>query len=173
MARLFSTRLGNTLLFLVLAVAMGHLFLTLGNDFTPSVHTFLHQHFPARYPDDIAGTITASGDLGNWTMHPNVCHSGEPREYFGVEFFDETQPRLGGQIVLPPDGEPSVSLNSPAKGGSDTIHRGGCQLWDVDLNRTNTRYNAIWGLTGHAKFNCEFHDPESRIAADLNINNCH
>ena len=165
-------RLGNIVFGCVLAAAMGGLYLTLGNSFNPALHKFLNRHLPGQFPDSITGIVTASGDVGNWTIHPNACFSGETKEYFGFEFYDESQPQSGGQLVVPPDTDSSVTLNS-SKGGTDTFHRDDCQVWDVDLHRTNTRYNAIWGLDGHAKFDCQFHDPDSRITADLTVHECH
>ena len=161
------------MLFFGLVIVLGTSFVSLQDDFSPSWHKALHKHFPQRYPDDISGTVSASGGVGTWVMQVNVCHSGEPRQYFGFEFFDHAQPQLGGNIVLPPNRDDVVSVNTPGQGGSDEIHREDCQVWDVDLNRTNGRYNGIWGLQGHVKFDCTFHNPDARLIASLDIRKCH
>ena len=140
--------------------------------FVPPVHRVLHG-MPGLFPDDASGTVTAHGGSGDWTMHVNACQSGEYRQFFGVTFFDESQAKLGGRLVLPVEGDQTLLVNTPARGGSDEVRSGACQVWDVDLQRTGTSYNRIVALQGHARFDCRLSNPEARLVGDLRFRSCH
>jgi hypothetical protein len=120
------------------------------------------------------GTATLSRDSKNWTMHVNTCQSGQRQQYFGVAFFDETQPQTGGRVVQPEDGEPHVVMNVPGTDYGVRYSRSDCKVWDVDIQRTNSSYNDIWAIEGHARFDCEMGEPEvSHATGDLKFDSCH
>ncbi len=156
----------------LLTLAIVLVFLRGCSAFVPPLHRLLH-HIPYLFPDDATGTVTATGDFGNWTMHVDQCLSGERRQYFGAAFSDHAQPTLGGHIALPEDGEAHIDIDTPQKGGSDVIQRGGCQVWDVDLQRSNSTYNNVYAITGHARFDCTFQNPDAHLAGDVQFRSCH
>ncbi|AEU38730.1 hypothetical protein [Granulicella mallensis] len=119
------------------------------------------------------GTATLSRESKNWTMHVNTCQSGQRQQYFGVGFFDESQPQTGGRIALPEDGEPHVVLNVPGTDFAVRYNKSDCKVWDVDVQRTNSSYNDIWAMEGHARFDCETSAPESHTTGDLKFDSCH
>ncbi len=140
--------------------------------FSPPLRRLLG-HIPYLFPPEAAGTVTSTGGTGDWTMHVDECESGERTQYFGIAFFDHTQRALGGHINLREDETPLLSINTPRQGGSEEIRSPGCSVWDVDLRRTNSTYNNIWAMDGHARFDCQYHDPEARVTGDLQFRSCH
>ena len=142
------------------------------SNFSPPLRRLLG-HIPYLFPPEVTGTVTATGTTGNWTMHVDECESGERSQYFGIAFFDHTQHALGGHINLTQDETPLLSVNTPRQGGSDEITSPGCAVWDVDIRRTNSSYNDIWAMKGHARFDCQYHDPEARVTGDLQFRSCH
>ena len=119
------------------------------------------------------GTATLSRDSKTWIMHVNTCQSGQRQQYFGVGFFDETQPQTGGRIALPEDGEPHVVMNVPGTDFAVRYSKSDCKLWDVDVQRTNSTYNDIWALEGHARFDCTTSQPASHATGDIQFDSCH
>jgi len=121
------------------------------------------------------GDATLSTGTKSWTMHVNACTSGERRQFFGVTFFDENQPQSGGRLILPVDREASLGMNRPDKNYSVVFKRSDCSLWDVTVDHTNSTYNGIWAVEGHARFDCTVPDTDTTLHAtgDLQFDSCH
>ena len=122
----------------------------------------------------VKGDITLASPVKSWTMHVNSCSSGERKMFFGVLFSDKKQPAMGGRISMPEDGEPRIILNRPDADYAVAYGKRDCKVWDVDLQRTNSTYNNIWGMTGHARFDCETtDDTASHAVGDVQFGSCH
>ena len=140
--------------------------------FVPPLRRLL-SHIPYLFPPEVSGTVTSTGSTGDWTMHVDDCESGERAQFFGISFFDHSQPALGGHFNLGRDETPLLSVDTPQQGGSEQILASGCSVWDVDIRRTSSTYNNIWAMKGHARFDCQSHDPDVRITGDLQFRSCH
>ncbi len=121
------------------------------------------------------GNVTLSTAAKSWTMHVNRCTSGDRRGFLVVSFFDDKQPGTGGRLILPVDHEASLGLNRPDKNYSVSFKRSDCSLWDVTVDHTNSTYNGIWAVEGHARFDCTVPDTDTTLHAtgDLQFNSCH
>ena len=139
--------------------------LTLIRHFAPGLVSHL--------PGGITGTITAAGTPESWTMTPTDCDSGEPRQFLGISFYDLHQPKLGGRLVIPVDDPTHIVLNTPTQGGAVRLDKTECTTWDVDAHRNNSTFNGIWGVTGHARFDCTFDDPVAHFTGDVQFHSCH
>ena len=124
-------------------------------------------------PGGASGFITSTGNGENWTMQPSSCQSGERRQFFGAMFFDNRQSRLGGRIASPEDSPTHIVLNTPTQGGAVELTRDQCTVWDVDLHHTSSTYNGIWAVSGHARFDCTFDQPQARFTGDIHLHSCH
>jgi len=122
----------------------------------------------------VKGNVTLSIPTKTWTMHVNACASGERKEFFGVMFFDEKQPQTGGRLALPEEGEPHISLNLPDADYAIEYRKSDCSVWDVSLDHTNSTYNGIWAVKGHARFDCTTtDDTPSHATGDVQFDSCH
>jgi len=122
---------------------------------------------------DTTGTITSTGESGNWTMHISSCGSGQPYSYFGVGLFDRHQKDLQARIVLPESGEAHVTASIPGTNQEMNFPRSLCSTWDVDVEPTHTMYNHVRELQGHAKFTCDVPDGVGgHITGDVVFDSC-
>ena len=126
----------------------------------------------AIFPSNASGTIVASGTPGNFVMHITKCYTGERQQFFGVNFFDEDQPRTGGHLVIPIDEDPYISLNNLNSGGSQIYRSTSCQSWDAELHHGWRSYARMRNMVGHVRFDCQFHDPETHVTGDLTFRSC-
>ena len=151
-------------------VMIGTLLDTTASFSSGSLRSMFHR---AGFPDDGTGTVTSSGATGDWTMHVNACVSGQRQSYWGVAFFDDDQRNLGGHLALPESGPEHVVVN--LSNGQDSLQfdQNQCTVWDVGLNHTNTSYNRIVGIAGHARFDCRNAEPAARVVGALQFRSCH
>ena len=124
------------------------------------------------FPPEVKGTITSSGAGGNWTMNVTSCISGIHRGYFGAAFFDDKQSQLGGHVAVQENGDQDIMINTPPSGGSVRLSPGSCSLWDVSMLETgSTRFHPVI-MGGHARFRCDFVNPEAHMNGNVDFRFC-
>ena len=102
----------------------------------------------------IEGGFTATGDqLGEWTIAPDRCGSGQRSGYFGVQLQVGNSASPAVRLIEDPVEGRLVIVQTP---GGDT-HRftpSQCEAMDLDLIQTNTSYNDVWLMKGTAHLEC-------------------
>ncbi|WP_263358552.1 hypothetical protein [Acidicapsa ligni] len=110
------------------------------------------------WPDDNSHAASADSVVideknGTSNFSPTQCDSGQRRMFYGVIVTDPGQPELSARIVLPESGDPHVALQR--RGKQDLVFkRQSCSVWDVSIEQTNSFYNQVQNLQGHAYFDC-------------------
>lgn len=119
----------------------------------------------------IGGTLTVRSDLyGEWTMTPDDCFSGERQLFFGADIVGGDDSDLV-RIVLDPLEGYALAMNVPGEDVAIVLREDdGCERFDLDLSRGNTRVNNIWEIAGHARVTCRF--AELEVSADLSFSGC-
>lgn len=123
--------------------------------------------------DDLGGRLAVRSDeYGSWTMSPTTCYSGEHQQFFGVDLTQDGDVARGVRIVLDPVDGYTLLVNVPERDIALVIGEstGGCELFDLQVERTNVRINNIWAVEGHAFVKCRAGATE--IDADLEFSGC-
>jgi hypothetical protein len=123
--------------------------------------------------DDLTGRLSVrTEEYGSWTMSPTTCISGEHQLFFGVDLTEDGDVASGMRIVLDPEMGYSVAMNVPGHDLSIKLEEPAtdCEIFDVLVQRGNTRVNNIWEVEGHATLKCRLTGLE--IDADLQFTDC-
>jgi HSP20 family molecular chaperone IbpA len=126
------------------------------------------------FGSDVEGTVEADIPQfkAKWQMTPTACYSGERSGFFGVDLIEDDDQDTLVRIASDPIEGYRVATNVP--GTDKSVHvaaEDGCQTFDIDVVRTNTRINNIWDVEGHAVVDCEL--PGLSLHIDLNYAGCH
>lgn len=107
-----------------------------------------------------------------WEMTPTACYSGERAGFFGVDLAENDDQETLVRIVSDPIDGFSVGTNVPRQDVAVFVSAAdGCETFDVDVVRTNTRVNNIWAVDGHALVDCDL--PGLSFHVDVNFAGCH
>lgn len=122
--------------------------------------------------DGLGGQIEVRTDeYGSWNMSPTTCTSGERQLFFGVDLVEDGDVGRLVRIVLDPVDGYTLALNVPDHDVALVIgEEDGCEVFDLEVRRTNVRINNIWAVEGHARVTCRAADVE--IDADLTFEGC-
>ncbi len=102
----------------------------------------------------------------------NFLHLRIHRGYFGAAFFDDKQSQLGGHVAVQENGGQDIMINTPPSGGSVRLSPGSCSLWDVSMLETgSTRFHPVI-MGGHARFRCDFVNPEAHMNGNVDFRFC-
>lgn len=126
------------------------------------------------FGSEVDGTVAAAVAefKTKWHMTPTACYSGERAGFFGVDLAQDDDPETLVRIVSDPIDGFSVGTNVPRQDVAVFVSAAdGCETFDVDVVRTNTRVNNIWAVDGHAVVDCEL--PGLSFHADVNFAGCH
>jgi hypothetical protein len=120
----------------------------------------------------LSGEVTVrSTAYGEWSMAPDACFSGEHQLFFGVDLSQDDDVADAARIVLDPLDGFKLALNVPGEGVAIVLGEGdGCERFDVQVVRGNTRINEIWVVSGHARVTCRL--PDIEVDADLEFSGC-
>ena len=102
-----------------------------------------------------SGTVhlTSSG-LGNRTLAPTDCASGERQVFFGADFLDDQG--ITTRLIIDPTGTASLRLfatDRPLDQGV-VFHRQDCSRFELSLDRTGWRINDVYDLRVSLDFEC-------------------
>jgi hypothetical protein len=125
-------------------------------------------------PDEkLSGTLTVDHAIyGSWTMSPTVCVSGQHEQFFGVDLTEDGDVGSGVRILDDPIEGYSLGMNIPGEDKALVLRAPAkeCAVFDIHLERGNTRINDIWTMQGHANIECRLVGVE--IVADLRFSDC-
>jgi hypothetical protein len=103
----------------------------------------------------LSGSLSASGqDIGNWVLTPDICESGDRRNFFGVRMFTSHDNQLAFVYVEDPLKGRGITVNIP---GTDSgFHFGGqaCKVLDGSLQR-GAKINQVWSVSGTIDVDCQ------------------
>jgi hypothetical protein len=122
----------------------------------------------------IDGSVSAEIDEFDamWTMTPTRCVSGEHAGFFGVDLIAGDDAETLVRVVQDPITGASFLTNVPGTDRSVVVDASaGCELFDVEVVRENSRVNNYWNVAGHALLECA--SPGFSLRVDLNFSGCH
>lgn len=129
------------------------------------------------FGSSVDGTVEAAVDDGEdiqakWHVSPNACYSGERAQFFGVDLTHDDDQETLVRIAQDPIEGFRVGTNVPGEDIAIFVQQSdGCDTFDVEVVRTNTRVNNIWAVEGHAVVDCEL--PGLSFHVDVNFSGCH
>ena len=121
----------------------------------------------------VEGTVEVeTAEFDAWRYSPDRCFSGEPLQFFGVDLIDG-EPEIGRitRIVQDPVEGFSVAINVPGEDIALVFTGDGCERFEIEIMRENSRVNEIWNMSGFADIQCE--TPGVRLDIDASFENCH
>jgi hypothetical protein len=120
-----------------------------------------------------AGTVTLkSAALGDRTLKPSSCQSGEHQLFLGADFLDGQG--VTARLLVEPTGAASLRLfetDHPLDPGL-LFRRQDCGRFELSLDRTGWRINDIWDLRASLDFECRNGAGET-AAGHLATEHCH
>lgn len=122
----------------------------------------------------IDGSVTARVDEFDaaWTMTPTRCVSGEHAGFFGVDLLAGDDQDTLVRVVQDPIAGASFGTNVPGTDRAVFIDaEAGCELFEVEVARENSRVNNYWNVTGHALIDCVSAGLELHV--DVSFSGCH
>ncbi len=122
--------------------------------------------------NEVHGTVTAHGkQVGNWTMTPDVCVSGERNQFHGAQFFVDGNDVLGISFIQPIGQDPALTVNLPGKHQAARFGPADCKTLSGHVERQNSMVNRITNVRGSVTFDCGAAD--DRVSGELTFSNCH
>lgn len=122
----------------------------------------------------VHGTLSAEIDefAAKWTMTPTRCVSGEHAGFFGVDLIDGDDQDTLVRVVQDPVEGASVGTNVPGADKAVFLGAGdGCEVFEVEVVRENSRVNNYWNVSGHAVVDCSLDGLELHV--DIGFSGCH
>src|SRR4051812_36709783 len=120
-----------------------------------------------------AGSVTlTSPALGDRTLHPVECRSGEPQLFLGADFLDGQG--IVTRLIVAPTGAASLRFFDAAHPLDPGVlfRREDCGRFELTLDRTGWRINDIYDLHIRLDFECRAASGEA-AAGRLATDHCH
>jgi hypothetical protein len=120
-----------------------------------------------------AGSVTLhSLTLGNVTLNPALCESGEREFFYGADFFGNQGITL--RLIVEPTGAPSLRFFEAAHPLSPgtLFRREDCSRFELSLEHTNVLINEIRDLPVSLTFECRTASGET-ATGHLVAEHCH
>lgn len=118
----------------------------------------------------VKGQMTAQGQIGNWTLTPDACVSGDHDGFHGVTL----RTSAGGHSVMvvhdPIDGD-LVAVSQPATDHVVRLSRANCTKFDMNVSENGVVYNRVAELKGHIDLECS--TPAATLSGDVTFDGCH
>ena len=107
------------------------------------------------FDEDLSGSLhSRGGDLGDWDLYPEVCYSGEPEGFLGVDIGTEDFAYSVRYVQDPAQG-PIVVAFLPMSSQRRLFYPEDCFDFEVYLKRTNEYIDDIELLDGFIDVHCE------------------
>jgi hypothetical protein len=119
-----------------------------------------------------AGSVTLrSQALGDRTLRPTACQSGEHQLFLGADFIDQG---IATRLIVEPTGAVSLRLFDTAHPLDPGVlfHRQDCGRLELSLDRTGWRINDIYDLRVSLDFDCRTASGDT-AAGHLATDHCH
>jgi hypothetical protein len=120
------------------------------------------------------------GRLGDWTLSPDDCSSGERDGFHGVWLFGGDGPEKRLQLVKNPGFGYIVRIPVPGTCDADgdceavVLTESSCDTLDADVHRDkgHTQTNDVYHLEGHVRLDCEI-EGGARLSGEAVFEDCH
>jgi hypothetical protein len=123
---------------------------------------------------EAAGTVQlTSASLGNRTLAPTACASGEHQVFLGADFVDGPQ-GITTRLIIDPAGVATLRLfatSQPLDQGL-LFRREDCSQFQLSLERTGWRINDVYDLRVSLEVDCRSASGDS-IQGALTVGHCH
>jgi hypothetical protein len=131
----------------------------------------------------IEGSITSTGEaLGNWTLIPDKCMTGDRSRKVGATLYTDKNPNLFVELFKDPYNRVLIAVAIPSRCDKKTgackaviLNQGQCSEYSADVKLTNVMTpDDFRGADGHVSLNCNVHVgvKKSRITAHVKFLNC-
>lgn len=118
----------------------------------------------------MTGSVSASGpEIGNWTLTPDICRSGDRRNFFGVQLFSKHDSKLALLYVEDPIRGVVVSANVPGTDYAYRFSRKDCTTLDGSLQR-GPLINYVRAINGNIDIDCQTNS--AKLKGHLTFKNC-
>jgi hypothetical protein len=124
-----------------------------------------------------AGSVTLrSQALGDRTLKPTACRSGEHEVFLGADFLDDQGDNQGitTRLIVEPTGAVSLRLFDAAHPLDPGLlfHRQDCGRFELSLDRTGWQINDFYDLRVSLDFDCRTASGDT-AAGHLATDHCH
>lgn len=104
--------------------------------------------------EDVSGSLHARGtEIGDWDLFPEMCHSGEPDGFLGVDLATEDWEHHVRHVQDPAKGATIVAF-TPQSGRRHLFYPEDCERFLVKLVRTDDSVDEIDLLNGYVDIDC-------------------
>jgi hypothetical protein len=114
-----------------------------------------------------------SAALGELTLAPAVCESGERRVFLGADFVDSSQ-GITTRLIVDPAGTATLrffATERPLDQGT-LFRREDCDRFELSLARTGWQVNEVYDLEVRLDFACRTESGDS-AEGSLRVDHCH
>lgn len=91
--------------------------------------------------------------LGTWDLVPDECRSGDRRDFFGADFFEDGTERSVRLVEDPVEGH-AVVVSDPVADASLAIRPEDCKKFLVTLEKNGDDEDGVEGVEGHLDLDC-------------------
>ncbi|HEY2040655.1 MAG TPA: hypothetical protein VGG95_13370 [Edaphobacter sp.] len=118
----------------------------------------------------VSGSVSATGPaVGNWELTPDVCRSGDRRNFFGIQMFSKQNKELSFLYVEEPARGNMISVNVPGTDHGYRFFQEDCAVLNGSLHRGPT-INQVRSISGTVDVDC--HTDDASVKAHLTFKNC-
>ncbi len=118
----------------------------------------------------MSGSVQAAGpEIGNWTLTPDICQSGDRRRYFGVQMFSSKDKPLAFVYAEDPINGGRISVNIPGAHSSYRLDARDCPVLNASLQR-GPMINRVQAIDGSIDVDCRVDD--NTLKGHLSFGNC-
>jgi hypothetical protein len=122
--------------------------------------------------NELEGTAKiTSKALGDHTIKPTECVSGERQGFFGADLREGGADDKTLRVINDPKEGYAVKVNIPGTKKAVLLSESRCETFDVSVEKQNSEINDIQNVRGRVKIACTVDD--DKISADLKFANCH
>lgn len=124
--------------------------------------------------NEITGTVSSKGgELGDFTLSPSSCQSGEHYGFHGADFFKEGDKRSQLRFILDAVKGPVLNVTLPGTTKALVFTTSDCPSLAGDVQRQNSTVNNIRNVQGSVKFECQHTGGKGLVKGELTFKNCH
>jgi hypothetical protein len=119
------------------------------------------------FKTELEGTLRFSGArLGDVSLTPTSCRSGQLSGFFGVELSAEGSPSLKVRLIKDPVQGDLVAIERSGQAPM-VVRSTDCESMRLEVVRTSTNINEVWNVEGRASIVC------TELRGELRFNGCH
>jgi len=130
---------------------------------------------------EVAGNLTSEGGkLGDWVFNTGTCYSGQREQYFGVIGYGPEKDGTAVKLIKDPVGGWTAVVNIASTCATQPersncrglpLKQDDCDLFEANVQRTNTTVNDIVKLNGTLHIDCKIGD--GTLKGKISFSGCH